>query len=180
MSFRRIAAGLAVAAAVVPAAASAQANEQPPPQVREWIAEMQQIQMQIMPVQQQAMQDTALQEEQAAVTAAVREAIVEADPAMEAKLDRMDELMVEARAAQAAQDQEKLVELTQEAQTLQPEIASAQADALDRPDVEAKVLAFRDKLQARMVEIDPETKPLLERLQELDRLIGEAMEGLAD
>jgi hypothetical protein len=160
-----------------PTALSAQGNEQPPPQVQEWIMEMQQIQRQVQPVQQQALEDEALRQEQEEVTKALREAIVQADPSMAAKLDRMEELMSEARAAQAAQDQEKIVALTQEAQTLQSEISEAQAEALARPEVDAMVVAFRENLHERMIEIDPATQPLLERLEELDGLVKEAMEG---
>jgi chromosome segregation ATPase len=148
-----------------------QAQQTPPEQMEEWRAELQRIRTQLQPLQNEALQDEAVRSEQEDVMGVVREAIVESDPTMGEKLDRMESIMAEAQAAQAERDQETLQELTAEAQTLQPQITEAQQEALGKPDVMERVDAFREKLYARMLEIDPESEPLINRMKLLDQRI---------
>jgi hypothetical protein len=170
---RRTVAG---AAFLIPASAVfAQASPQPPPEVQQWIEEIQQIQTQLRPIQEQALQDPALQEEQAVVTDAVRQAIIEADSSMAGKLERMEKLTAEARAAQEAGDTQKIGQLTTEAETLQPEIIDAQAAALEKPEIEAQVTAFQENLHERMAQLDPKSKPLIDKMKQLDQRVRKAM-----
>jgi hypothetical protein len=177
----RINATAAFAAAVLllPVTAFAQSTaEQPPAEVQEWITEMQQIQARLEPVQDQALQDSELQQEQQQVGEAVRGAMVAANPAVAGQLERMEAILEEARAAQAASDADRIVALTAEARELQAELAQAQADALQQPDIEARVAAFQKNLHERMVQIDPESRALLDRLQELERRVRAAIGSL--
>jgi hypothetical protein len=165
-----------VAALSTPASAAfAQAPQQPPAEVQQWIAEIQQIQAQLRPIQEQALQDSTLQQEQAVVTDAVRQAIIEDDSTMATKLERMEKLATEARAAQAAGDTQKIAKLTGEAQTLQPEIIEAQAEALEKPEIEAQVTAFQENLHERMAQLDPKAKPLIDKMKQLDERVRKAM-----
>lgn len=146
-----------------------------PPQVQAWMTELQQIQARLEPLEEQALEDPVLQEQQQEVSKAVLAAMVELEPAVPAMLEQLREIMVEAR--QANGDSDRLTALAAEVQQLQPQIARVQALALARPEVEPQVSAFREKLYARMAEIDSETPRLLARFEELDRLIRQAIQG---
>lgn len=176
----RTALGLLCALATVstPMAASAQQPTQPAeptPQVQEWLAEMNQLQQELAPLHQKAMQDAALQQEQEKVSTAVREAMIAADPANSQRLDRLEQLETEAQAAQASGDSAKIVALASEAQKLGPPLKAAQDQAMQKPEVEAQVQQFEDRLFAKMVEMDPSAKARLDRLDELGRKVREAM-----
>lgn len=168
---------LLAAMLALPAGVSAQETNGPPPEVREWIEEIQQIQARLGPVQDQAMQDTSLQRERRQVTDAVREAMIAADPAIAQRMARLEAIVAEAQEAQQAGDGERLAALVAEARTIQEPLARAQAAALDRPEIEARVSAFRGRLRARMVQIDPSSEALLDRLEALDRRVRDALRG---
>jgi hypothetical protein len=170
---RRVAVLLAFA--VFPAALHAQQQSEPPQEVQEWLEEVEQIQQQLAPVQQQALADESVQQGQQRAADAVRAAMIAADPSMEAKIDRLEAIMQEAQQAQVSGDAEKIVALTQEAQQLQPQIAQAQAAALAQPEVESQVAAFQKQLRDKIVEIDPDTRPLLDRLAQLEERLQEAV-----
>jgi peptidoglycan hydrolase CwlO-like protein len=162
---------IALAALLLPLAASAQ--QQPPAEVQEWIEELQQIQARLQPLQEQALQDSALQEERDEVTSALRSAMIEADPDVAEKLERMDELLERARTAQEAGDAQAMIAINEEAQGIQPHIAQAQAQALARPDIQDRIDAFQQNLRQRMTEIDPEAPRLMERAEQLEaRIVG--------
>lgn len=168
----------ALAMVLTPAAASAQQPTQPTqptPEVQEWIAEMQQLQSELAPLHEQAMQDTALQQEEEQVKEAVRQAMVAADPANGQRIDRLEELMTEAQAAQAAGDTAKIAALTPEAQQLGPQVQAAREQAMGTPEVETRVEAFEEKLIAKMVAMDPSAQARLDRLNELSELVAQAM-----
>lgn len=179
MSSRTALGGMcALAMIFAPMAASAQEPTQPTqptPEVQEWIAEMQQLETELRPLHEQAMQDAALQQEREEVSAVVREAMIAADPANGDRLDRLDELMVEAQAAQAAGDTAKIAALTSEAQQLGPQVQAAHVDALETPEVDARVQAFEDKLFAKMVEMDPSAQARIDRLTELNERVRQAI-----
>jgi hypothetical protein len=177
MKLRIPALTLAAASALLAPVAAQSQDGQPPAEVQEWILEVQQIHAQLEPVQMEALQDSVLREEQQQVGAAVRAAMVAANPAVTDQLARMERIMEEAQAARAASDAEKIVALTGEAQQLQMQLAEAQEQALRQPAIEAQVEAFQKKLHARMMQIDPESGALIDRLQELDTRIRAAIGG---
>jgi hypothetical protein len=81
---------------------------QMPPEVQALMMEAQQIQARLAPLEQRVMQDPELQTEQQEVMLRVTTAMLEADPTLEAHVQRMQTLQEEAQAAQAAGDQERL------------------------------------------------------------------------
>ena len=178
---------VAIAAVATPASTvSAQAPPPPPPppqeqeaeaEVQQWIAEIQQIQQQLLPVQEKALQEPELQKEQAEVTDAVKQAMIESDSTIGPKIDRLEALASEARDAQEAGDTEKIGQLTMEAQTLQPEIVQAQAAALEKPEIEEQVTEFQANLHERMAQLDPNAKPLIDKMKQLDEQVRKAMGG---
>jgi chromosome segregation ATPase len=157
-------------ALLLPATASAQQQEQ---QVQEWQAELQQIHAQLQPLQERALENEELQQQRAATTAALRAAMIDADPEIGPSLDRLEAMMEEVQAAQASGDADRIIALTLEAQEIQPRIARAQAQAVAREDVQAQIASFQEKLRDRMVELDPAAARLFERVAELeDRIRG--------
>jgi hypothetical protein len=161
---------LAVAPAALLAQAPVPAEPNLTPEVQGWLVELQEIQAELVPVQQQALEQTpALQEEQQQVSAAVQQAMLEIDPTTPQHLQRVHELQREAQAAQAAGDMERIVELTVEAQGIQQHVGQVQAEALQHPEVAPQVEAFQTRLQARMTEIDPQVEARIQRLVELER-----------
>lgn len=175
--FSRTARGLlgALATVLTPMAASAQQPTQPSPQVQEWLAEINQLQQELAPLHEQAMQDPALQQEQEEVSTAVREAMVAADPVNGERLDRLEQLETEAQAARASGDSAKVVALASEAQELVPELQAAQEEATQQPEIDARVKQFEDNLVTKMVEMEPSAQAKVDRLDELNELVSEAL-----
>ena len=115
------------------------------------------------------MQDVALQQEQDALGDMILAAMIQSDPTLDAKLERLRAIMVEAHAANG--DEAKLTALATEAQSIQPHIERARAQALATPAVDTKVIAFRKNLAERMAQIAPESRPLVQRFEELERMV---------
>jgi 23S rRNA G2445 N2-methylase RlmL len=175
--FTRTRIALALTLIALPGAISAQQQEQPSEEVRTLLQEAAQIQQQLAPVQQQALGDEAVQQGQQQAADALRAAMIEMNPEMAASIERLEAIMQEAQLAQATGDQETIASLTQEAQQLQPQVMEAQAKALDHPDVQPRVAAFQKQLQDKMVELDPDAAPLLERLSQIEEALEKASEG---
>jgi hypothetical protein len=168
---------LAAVVAVPSAGWAQQESGQPSPEVQQLLVERQELQVRLAEIQDEALEDEALQDQQDAVSAAVRNAMIESDPSMEQKLGRLEAMMQEARAAQVAGDTERISALTAEAQTLQPEIRRAQAAALALPEIEEQVEAFQLALRTRMSQIDAEAPALMERLEAVELRLQAQMGG---
>jgi uncharacterized phage infection (PIP) family protein YhgE len=160
---------LAAVAALVPAGAQAQqAQPQLPDSLVPLVQELQQLQQELTGIQQRAMaSDTALQQEQVAVQQVVERTVLELDPTLTQKLERLEVLEGEFRSAQEAQDMERMQALMQEAQQIQAAVQEAQAQALERPAVAQRITEFREKLVARMAVVEPRTPELMSRMESL-------------
>lgn len=139
-----------------------------PPEAQELIGELQQLQARLQPIQQQALQDPEIQAAQQALGAEIQEAMVEVDPETPEKMERLQELMVQAQAAQAEEESAAMTEIVSEARALEQQLQAAQAAAIQSPELAPRVEAFQDRLLERMVEVDPEAEALLDRAQELN------------
>lgn len=139
-----------------------------PPEAQELIAELQQIQSELQPIHQQAMQDPEVQALQQSLSADIQAKMAELDPSTPDRMARLQELMQQGQAAQAEQDQAALTEIATEAQSVQQELQVAQMAALQSEEIAPRVDAFEAELLAKMREIDPAAEALLERAQELD------------
>jgi predicted nucleic acid-binding Zn-ribbon protein len=159
----------AAVAALIPAGAQAQqAQPQLPDSLLPLVQELQQLQQELTGIQQRAMAaDTSLQQEQVAVQQVVERTVLELDPTIAQRLARLEELEGEFRAAQEAQDSGRMQALMEEAQQIQAQVQEAQARALERPDVEQRIAAFREKLVARMATVEPRTPELMSRMEHL-------------
>lgn len=159
---------------MAPTALTAQA-EQLPVEARELVVEMQQIQAQLAPVQQQALAGAGIQQAQQELGGFLGQAMLEIAPESRVDMERLAALRMEAQTAQAAEDQERLGSITAEAQELAQRLEAAQQQAMQLPAVQAQLEAFQTRLEQKMVEIDPEVAPLIERHREIQ---GELMDIL--
>ena len=164
-----VAALIAVAAPVALQAQTPGALDpnQLPPEVQQAIMELQQIQAQLQPIQEQVLADPEIQAEQAALGEEIQSAMTQADPSVPRHMARLQELAGAAEAAQSEQDQAKMTEIIEEAQGLEMQLQQAQQQALQRPEIAPRIDAFQEKVESRMLAVNPEAGALMERLDEL-------------
>lgn len=153
-----------------PAGAEEQVAPQPmdpqmmDPEMMQNVMEVQQIQQQLESVSQQATQDPELSARLVSLQTRIQAAMREENPEV---VDRMDSLQQELMAAQQSGDQAGMQQLMTSAQGLQVEFQALQSSVLQRPEIRESIEEFETAHRARMIEIDPEAEPLLERLDEL-------------
>jgi hypothetical protein len=155
------------------AATSGAASEQ---QVQQWIAELQELHGKLGQIQERAMEDAALRDEQAALGNDIRSAMEKADPGLAGLMARMQELETQAAGAQQAGDEAALQRLAQEAQGIQTRFAQAQHRAFEEPAIAARVQSFQTKLETRMAQIDPQAPGMVQRFQQLEERLNTAMQ----
>jgi chromosome segregation ATPase len=146
-----------------------------PQEVQELVMEMQQIEAELAPVQEQALQDAELQEEQQRVSTAVQTTMLQLDPSLPERTERFGQLQEEARAAQESGDVQRIAELSAEAQEIQQHLGNVQAEAMQNPEVAPQLESFQSRLMARMIEIQPETEQWIQRLEELQQQVESAL-----
>ena len=87
----------------------------------------------------------------------------------------MDAMEAEALAAEERGDHARLQQLGAEVDQIQRAFLAAQERALQQPEVAAQVSAFQQRLQRKMIELDPAAAHVLTRFRELEaRLAAEA------
>lgn len=144
-----------------------------PPEARELIVELQQVQSGLGSIQEKALADPALQQARSALNAQIQVAMTQADPAVPERMERLQTLMGEAQAAQAEQDEARMAEIVAEAREIEQQLQKAQTEAIQRPEIAPQLRGFQAKLLEKMVEVDPTAQTMIERLQELDARLGE-------
>lgn len=146
------------------AEAPQQQQQQMDPEAMALMGEAQELQQQLAPIQEEAMQDEALAAQLQELQERVQAAMRDENPEL---LERMDELEADFMAAQESGDQERVQEVGMEAQTVQGELQALQSAVLEDPELSASVQAFEDAQRERMIEIDPEAGELIDRLDEI-------------
>lgn len=168
---------IAVAALAAPGALQAQAPAVPenvPPEIAGWLAEIQELHIQLTTLQEKALQDPALAAQRDSLGNHIRVAMESIDPSLPESMERIEAMEAQAAAAEAASDDAKLTELRAEAQQIEQQFLSVQQRALQQPELAAEISAFQSALEARILETDPEAPRLLERFQELEQKLAEA------
>lgn len=175
LQFLRITAGLAGLVLLLSAPLAAQATPSPamPDSVQALLAEFQQLQSHLQQTQMEAIQaDAALEAEQQALQETVEEAIVEMDPALEAKIDSLPGLQQAAMAAQQSGDTTEIRNLMATGQRIQASIQQAQQQVVQQEEVAQEIEVFQEQLLTAMEEVDPEIRTVVERLDELTERLG--------
>jgi hypothetical protein len=139
-----------------------------PDEAQSLIIEMQQLQNRLRPIQQQAMQDPGLRAAGDSVGLEIRAAMVQVEPATPMLIEELTELMQEAEQAQAVNDQVRFNRVIREAAELDQLLQLAQAKAVERPDVLARVEAFEARVHQKMITNNPEAGEIIRRLDELN------------
>lgn len=134
------------------------------PAVMATIAEIQEIQQRLEPIQREALQDEALASQLADIQSRVETAMREEDAELFGRIDR---LQAQVAAAEEAGDQEGMQALMIQAQAIQQDVQALQAAVIERPEIREPVAEFEVAHRARMIQIDPEAEPLLDRMDEL-------------
>jgi hypothetical protein len=170
--FQKFSVLAALVVALIPTGVMAQASDPRgpmpvPAEAQQLIMEMQQIQNQLRPMQQEALRDPELQVAGDSLGARIREAMEEVEPATPDLIERLSELMEELETAQAAQDQERFERAIDEAQEIDQILQLAQAQAIELPDVSARVEAYEARVHRKMISDNPSAEGLLVRLDEL-------------
>lgn len=162
-------------AAAAPSASAPRAP-QPTAEQQAWLTELQQIGQRLQAAQMKALQDSELRAQQEALGAEFKAAMEKQDPGLAGVAQRVETMEAEARKAEQSGDEAKMKQLTQEAQQIQMRFAKAQAEALKNPALAAKAEAFEDKIEKKVIEIEPEAPKLLARGQELQAKLAASVQ----
>lgn len=139
-----------------------------PDSVQAMVSEFQQLNTRLQQTQMQALQGSAeLQSEQQELQESIRSAVVETDPAMEAKIDSLPELQQAAMAAQQAGDTARIQTIMAKGRRIQAQVQQAQQDVMEQEELAQEVEAFQERLMTAMEEIDPEIGTVVDRLETL-------------
>jgi hypothetical protein len=134
------------------------------PEMLSLMMEAQELQMRLQPIQAEAMQDEGLAAQLEEIQQRVESAMQDENPEL---FERMQQLESDFMAAQEAGDQERVQEVTMEAQGLEGDLQALQSSVLDRPDIREPIDSFEAAQRARMIEIDPEAGDMMDRLDEI-------------
>jgi rhamnose utilization protein RhaD (predicted bifunctional aldolase and dehydrogenase) len=157
-------AALALAVLAMPAMLAAQGI---PQQAHAPDDEAARIQLQLMQVQQRALQDPELQTAQEEIGQALIDAMIRVDPAAEQLVQRAANLQHDVIAAQEAEDEARLRQLGAEAERLQAAFATLRQLAMEDEQLQAAMAAFQNQVIAKMTELEPATPDLIIRLEAL-------------
>jgi hypothetical protein len=146
-------------------------------QLQDWYVELQEIEARLGPIEEQALLDPQLRSEQAQVTNLVQKEMLRRDPLLTQRIERLRAIQEEGRAAIAADDTQRVLALAEEAEAIQRHFTQVQIDVLQHGEVAVQVNAFRERLQSRMIEVNPEAEGLLRRHAELERRILQLAEA---
>jgi hypothetical protein len=166
---------LTLAAIAAPGAVSAQDSAAAglPPQANEWLAEIQQIHVQLAELQERALQDPDLAARRDSLGNHIRVAMETIDPSLSQSMGRIEEMERQAAEAEAQSDSAKLTQLRGEAQQIEQQFIDAQQQALQLPDLAAEVTAFQQLLQEKILATSADAPRLLARFQELEQKLTE-------
>lgn len=129
-------------------------------------ATAEQLVARIQAIQAQALQDPELRAANRAIAELIAETLPRVDADYPKYAERAQTIRVDVAAAQEAADNARLTELAEETKELQAKVAAAQERAREDPAVRAELEAFRTRLFAKMLEIEPTVQALVAQLEE--------------
>lgn len=144
-------------------------------QMQAWYDELEALHGQLEALQVQALSDQALAARQEALGEEIRLAMASRDTTIEQQIERMSSLEAEAIAAQQTNNLQRLQELMMEATGIQERLIALQEAVIGEPAMAAKLDTFQNDLQAKMVQLNPNAKQMMDRYMELEEKLMEAM-----
>lgn len=140
------------------------------------IAEMTQIQNQLAPMQERAMQTPELFAAGQSLGESIMKAMEEIEPQTPTLIARLNELGAQVQAAQAARDEAQVRTLVTEAGEIDQILQIAQETAVGRPDILALVTEYEGKVHTRMRTDNPDAAALLSRLETLNQQLASLLQ----
>lgn len=134
------------------------------PEMMALMMEAQQLQEELSPIQQQAMESGELASQLEALQTRVETAMREANPEL---FQQMDELESDFMAAQEEGDEARIQEVGMQAQGVQMQLQQAQQALVDRPDIREAIDAYQEAQRAAMIQIDADSERIMDRLDEI-------------
>lgn len=134
------------------------------PEMMALMTEAQQLQQELSPIQQQAMESSELANQLAELQARVETAMRETNPEL---FQQMDDLEADFLAAQEEGDSARIQQVGMQAQGVQMQLQQAQQTLVDRPDIREAIDAFQEAQRAAMIEIDSDAERIMDRLDEI-------------
>jgi hypothetical protein len=147
-----------------PGALPAMLGQDMDPQTVQLVMELQTIQQQLAPLQEEALQDPGLAAQLAALQGQVEAAMQSEDPTLFERIAAVETEMME---AQASGDQARLQAAGQAAQSVQQSIEAVETAVLARNEIREPMEAFEAAFRARMIQINPEAEALFARAEEI-------------
>jgi len=140
--------------------------------------EMRQLQKQLSSISEQAMQDTALQQQLQEVRDLINQTVRDMSPEAARTMDRMDSIRGQLQTAQTQGDTARLRSLIMEAQKLQGALQKYEAKAMQQEDVAAAVKEFQNALREQMREVNPDADSLMDRADSLRQEMQNQAQGM--
>jgi len=141
----------------------------------ELIAEYQELQQRLGRVQQEALADSVLQDAYSLLEERIEQEMSKIDPDYAMKRERMTQLQQEMMTAQQSNDQQAIQTIGEEGNALSAELEVLQTRVIEIDHVAADIAAFRESVENKMNEIDPETSKLMERVVEITETLQASM-----
>ena len=129
--------------------------------------ELMAVQQRLVEIEQAALEDPELDTARTELEGQVEAALQEADPEFDDKVERMEELGEEIQQAQQSGDAEAMQGLVSEGQTLEQDLMATHTRVTEGEPLASQIESFRERVMAKMVEVDPEAKELMERAETL-------------
>lgn len=142
---------------------------------QELLTELQGIQQELSMIQQQALQNPALQDDRDSLERQLEAEIRELDPEVEAKRERRDTIASEFETAREEGDEASAQELAAEGQRLQASLQQTRQRAMGTADMRAAIESFQEDMLAAMQEVDPRTDSLVARAEAIVAHLQERM-----
>jgi len=134
------------------------------------------INQQLQQIQQQALQNEEVAAHYEAYSEFLDGKIKDIDPGAEELIDRRDQAINAIESAQAEGDIESAQQIQQEYEQVNQQLQPYMQEAMQDPEVQEQREQFEDALISEMENIDPESMPLLNRMEELSRQLDQMMQ----
>ena len=119
--------------------------------------------------------DASLEAQRMAIDTLIITTMATIDPSTESNIQELDSLAALARTAQQQQDNAALEGLMGSMMTLRAQLESAQAEALQREEVQSEIRRFDEALMVAVIGIDPAAGALRIRIDELEAALSDVL-----
>lgn len=153
------------------------ASESTEQEVEAMFLEFQRLHMRLEELQDEALRDPGISAAQEALGQEIQQAMENRDPTMREQMARAMALETEAQAAQRSGDTDHLDVLIAEAQSIQDRFIAIQQEVVTEAAMAQKIMAFQNRLETKMMELNPEARELIARFRELEAELQTMLEG---